>query len=231
MKHVFEIVNSLFAFFVPISDFLWDFPKNVAAWAAIPVLGQFSLAMLMLLGTGIWFTVRTRAVQVRRFGESVRIVMNRKATEIGISPFAAFMLSSAMRIGPGNIMGVTGAVTVGGPGALFWMWVAGAFGMVTAFAEATLAQLFKERKEKEYVGGLPFYGMKILGNRRWVGVTLAALFITYALLNVPSQTFHLFTALGSVASTIAGTTYGRTSPVYFVIGAVLIVSVASLVLG
>lgn len=231
MKHIFEIVNSLFAFFVPISDFLWDFPKNVAAWAAIPVLGQFSVAMLMLFGTGIWFTVRTRAVQIRRFGESVRIVMDRKASEIGISPFAAFMLSSAMRIGPGNIMGVTGAVTVGGPGALFWMWVAGTFGMVTAFAEATLAQLFKERKEKEYVGGLPFYGMKILGNRRWVGVTLAALFITYALLNVPSQTFHLFTALGSVASTIAGTTYGRTSPVYFAIGALLIVSVAALVLG
>src|SRR5512140_2645072 len=173
MKHIFEIVNNLFAFFVPISDLLWDFPKNVAAWAAIPSLGQFSLAMLMLLGTGIWFTVRTRAVQVRRFGESVRIVMNRKATEIGISPFAAFMLSSAMRVGPGNIMGVTGAVSVGGPGALFWMWTAATFGMATGFAEATLAQLFKEKKRDEYVGGLPFYGMKILGNRKWIGVSLS----------------------------------------------------------
>ena len=116
MQHLFEVVNNLFAFFVPISDLLWDFPKNAAAWAAIPVLGQFSLAMLMLLGTGLWFTFRTGAVQVRRFGESVRIVMDRKASETGISPFAAFMLSSAMRAGPGNIMGVTGAVTVGGPG-------------------------------------------------------------------------------------------------------------------
>jgi AGCS family alanine or glycine:cation symporter len=231
MNHIFEVVNNLFAFFVPVSDLLWDFPKNVAAWAAIPVLGQFSLAMLMLLGTGIWFTVRTGAVQLRRFGESVRIVMDRKASETGISPFAAFMLSSAMRAGPGNIMGVTGAVTVGGPGALFWMWVAGIFGMATALVEATLAQLFKEKKETEFLGGLPFYGMRILGNRRWVGVSLATLFITYALLNVPSQTFHLFTALGSVASTLAGTTYGRTSPAYFAIGAVLIVSVASLVLG
>ena len=226
MQHIFEVVNNLFAFFVPISDLLWDFPKNVAAWAAIPVLGQFSLAMLMLLGTGLWFTFRTGAVQLRRFGESVRIVMDRKASETGISPFAAFMLSSAMRAGPGNIMGVTGAVTVGGPGALFWMWVAGIFGMATGFAEATLAQLFKEKKESEFLGGLPFYGMRILGNRRWVGVTLAALFITYALLNVPSQTFHLFTALGSVASTLAGTTYGRTSAAYYAIGAFLIVSVA-----
>lgn len=231
MRHVFEVVNSLFAFFVPISDLLWDFPKNVAAWAAIPVLGEFSLAMLMLLGTGLFFTLRTGAVQLRRFGESVRIVMDRKASETGISPFAAFMLSSAMRAGPGNIMGVTGAVSVGGPGALFWMWVAGTFGMATGFAEATLAQLFKERKESEFIGGLPFYGMRVLGNRRWVGVTLALLFITYALLNVPSQTFHLFTALGSVASTLAGTTYGRTSGVFYAIGALLVVSVAALVLG
>ncbi|MCL4808036.1 MAG: alanine:cation symporter family protein, partial [Thermoanaerobaculia bacterium] len=142
MQHVFEVVNSLFAFFVPVSDFLWDFPKNVAAWAAIPVLGQFSFAMLLLVGTGLWFTFRTGAVQLRRFAESVRIVTDRKASETGISPFAAFMLSSAMRAGPGNIMGVTGAVTVGGPGALFWMWVAGTFGMATTFVEATLAQLF-----------------------------------------------------------------------------------------
>jgi len=231
MEHIFEVVNNLFAFFVPVSDLLWDFPKNLAAWARIPVLGQFSLAMLMLLGTGLWFTLRTGGVQLRRFGQSVRIVMDRKASETGISPFAAFMLSSAMRAGPGNIMGVTGAVTVGGPGALFWMWVAGTFGMATGFAEATLAQLFKERKESEFVGGLPFYGMRVLGNRRWVGVTLAALFITYALLNVPSQTFHLFTALGSVASTLAGTTYGRTSAVYYAIGALLVASVAALVLG
>ena len=231
MEHIFEVVNNLFAFFVPLSDLLWDFPKNIPAWAGIPVLGEFSFAMLLLLGTGVWFTFRTGAVQLRRFVESVRIVTIRTASETGISPFAAFMLSSAMRAGPGNIMGVTGAVTVGGPGALFWMWVAGTFGMATAFAEATLAQLFKEKKESQYVGGLPFYGMRILGNRRWIGVTLAALFITYALLNVPSQTFHLFTALGSVASTIAGTTYGRTSGVYYAIGALLVVSVAALVLG
>lgn len=231
MQHVFEVVNSLFAFFVPISDLLWDFPKDVPAWSRIPVLGQFSFAMLMLVGASLWFTWRTGVVQLRRFVESIRIVSIRSATETGISPFAAFMLSSAMRAGPGNIMGVTGAVTVGGPGALFWMWVAGGFAMATALVEATLAQLFKEKKGGEFVGGLPFYGMRILGNRRWVGVTLAALFMTYALLNVPSQTFHLFTALGSVAGTVAGTTYGRTSAVFYAIGLVLIVAVASLVLG
>ena len=231
MKHLFEVVNRIFAFIVPISDFLWNFPKGIDAYAQIPVLGQFSFAMLLLVGTGIYFTVRMGAVQFRRFAQSIRIVSVRTASETGISPFAAFMLSSAMRVGPGNIMGVTGAVSVGGPGAVFWMWVAAAFGMATGFVEATLAQLFKEKKDDQYVGGLPFYGMKLLGNRRWVGVSLSALFISYALLNVPSQTFHLFTALGSAASTIAGTTLARTSGTYYVIGLFLIVTIASLVLG
>ena len=231
MNHIFEVINRVFAFIVPISDFLWDFPKGIGAWAAIPVLGQFSLAMLLLLGTGVWFTTKTGGVQLRRFRESIRIVMDRTASETGISPFAAFMLSSAMRAGPGNIMGVTGAVSVGGPGALFWMWTAATVGMATGFVEATLAQIFKEKKGDEYVGGLPFYGMKILGNRRWIGVTLSLLFMTYALLNVPSQTFHLFTALGSAASTIAGTTLARTSGTYYAIGLLLIVAIAALVLG
>jgi AGCS family alanine or glycine:cation symporter len=231
MKHLFEVVNRIFAFIVPISDFLWNFPKDVDVYARIPVLGQFSFAMLLLIGSGIYFTVRMRAVQFRRFAQSIRIVTVRTASETGISPFAAFMLSSAMRVGPGNIMGVTGAVSVGGPGAIFWMWVAAAFGMALAFVEATLAQLFKEKKGDEYVGGLPFYGMKLLGNRRWVGVSLSLLFIGYALLNVPSQTFHLFTALGSVASTVAGTTYARTSGVYYGIGVFLIVYISAIVLG
>ncbi|MBK9965738.1 MAG: amino acid carrier protein [Holophagales bacterium] len=231
MKHLFEVVNRIFAFIVPISDFLWNFPKDVDAYARIPVLGQFSFAMLLLIGSGIYFTIRMRGVQFRKFVRSIRIATVRTASETGISPFAAFMLSSAMRVGPGNIMGVTGAVSVGGPGAVFWMWVAAAFGMALAFVEATLAQLYKEKKDDQYVGGLPFYGMKILGNRRWVGIALSVLFIGYALLNVPSQTFHLFTALGSVASTVAGTPYARTSGVYYGIGLFLIVYISAIVLG
>ncbi len=231
MRNLFEVVNRIFAFIVPISDFLWNFPKDLDAWARIPVLGQFSFAMLILVGSGLWFTFRTGVVQFRRFGQSLRIVMSRSASETGISPFAAFMLSSAMRVGPGNIMGVTGAVSVVGPGSIFWMWVAAAFGMTTAFVEAVLAQLFKEKERDQYVGGLPFYGMKLLGNRRWVGVALASLFIGYALLNVPSQTFHLLTALGSVASTVAGTTYARTSAVYYGIGAFVILYIAAIALG
>lgn len=231
MNQIFEAVNNIFAFIVPISDFLWDFPTNFAWYAQIPILGKFSLAILILVGAGIFFTTKTGAVQIKRFRRSIKIVANRQATEIGITPFAAFMLSSAMRVGPGNIMGVTGAISVGGPGALFWMYVMAFFGMATGFSEAVLAQLFKEKKEKEYVGGLPFYGMKILGNKKWIGISLSLLFIVYALFNVPSQTFHLFTALGSVADTLGNTTYDRTSGLYYGIGLFLIVSIAALVLG
>lgn len=231
MNQLFDAVNRFFAFIVPISDFLWDFPTNYEWYAQIPILGNFALSILILVGAGIFFTTKTGFVQVKRFKRSIKIVANRQATETGISPFAAFMLSSAMRVGPGNIMGVTGAVSVGGPGAIFWMYVMALFGMATGFTEAVLAQLFKEKKEKEYVGGLAFYGMKILGNKKWVGIILSLLFIIYALFNVPSQTFHLFTALGSVADTIGNTTYDRTSGVYYAIGIILVVSIASLVLG
>lgn len=231
MNQLFEAVNNVFAFIVPISDFLWDFPTNFAWYAQIPILGHFSLAILILVGAGIYLTTKTRVVQLKRFTRSIKIVANRQATETGITPFAAFMLSSAMRVGPGNIMGVTGAVSVGGPGALFWMYVMAAFGMATGFTEAVLAQLFKEKKEQEYVGGLPFYGMRILGNKKWIGIALSLLFIVYALFNVPSQTFHLFTALGSVADTIGQTTFDRTSPVYYTIGIILIVAISALVLG
>jgi AGCS family alanine or glycine:cation symporter len=231
MNQIFEAINQLFGFIAVISDYLWDFPTNYSWYGQIPILGKFSFAILVLVGAGIFFTSKFGWVQLRYFAKSVRIAANRQATEVGISPFAAFMLSSAMRVGPGNIMGVTGAVSVGGPGALFWMYVMALFGMATGFAEAALAQLFKERKGQEYVGGMPFYGMKLMGNRRWVGVSLALLFMTYAMFNVPSQTFHLFTALGSVANTLAGTTFDRTSPVYLAIALLLVISIPAVVLG
>ena len=115
MNQLFDAVNRFFAFIVPISDFLWDFPTNYEWYAQIPILGNFALSILILVGAGIFFTTKTGFVQVKRFKRSIKIVANRQATETGISPFAAFMLSSAMRVGPGNIMGVTGAVSVGGP--------------------------------------------------------------------------------------------------------------------
>jgi len=231
MEVIFQAINSFFDFIVPIADFLWEFPTNFQWYASIPILGQFAFAVILLVGTGIYLTFKTGFIQVKAFKSGIKILASSKSSEVGITPLASFLLSSAMRVGPGNIMGVTGAISVGGPGALFWMWVSAFFGMSTAFVESVLAQIYKEKNGKEYVGGLPFYGQKILGNKRWVGVVLSSLFIIYALFVIPSQAFHLFTSFGSIADTITGKTFGRQSTVYYGIAIVLIITVLLTVIG
>ncbi len=231
MESLFAAVNAFFEFLVPITNFLWEYPTHEASWATIPVLGRLSLVMLMLLGAGLFFTLKTRFVQLRYFTRGVHIMLHKKSSSAGISPLAAFLLSSAMRIGPGNIMGVTGAISVGGPGALFWMWVSALLGMATAFTEAVLAQLYKRKEHGSYVGGLPFYGQALLNNRAWVGISLSLIFIVYALFSIPGQTFHLFTALGAMTEALNGTHYERSSTLYQGIALLLILCVAVSVWG
>lgn len=227
MEIFFNYINSVFEFIVPIADFLWDFPTNMEWYNNIPILGNFSLAIVILMGAGLYFTYKTGFVQVSKFKKGVKILSEKKAYETGVSPMASFLLSSAMRIGPGNIVGVTGAISIGGPGAIFWMWISAFFGMATAFVEAVLAQIYKEKKGDEFVGGLPFYGKKILGNKHWVGVALAVLFIVYAMFCIPAQSFNVVTSLGSVVETITGKVYDRQSILYYgiVIALILIVAV------
>jgi alanine or glycine:cation symporter, AGCS family len=231
VENLFRSVNALFAFIAPISDFLWDFPTNFSFYSRIPVLGQFPFAILLLVGVGVYFTIRTRFVQTMRPGKIVRIMLRRQSSQTGISALGSFMLGLAMRAGPGNIVGITGAISVGGPGALFWMWVAAFFGMATAFMESVLAQLFKEKKHDEFVGGLPFYGRRILGGRRAVGVFLSLVFIVYALFNVPPQTFNVFTAIGTIADTVSGTHLARQSTVYYCIAVGLVVACSFIIMG
>lgn len=223
MKQLFEAINSVFGFIVPFADFLWDFPTNFEWYANIPLLGNFSLAIILLVGSGIYFTLRLRFIQVTHFKAGIKTLMRKQSENIGISPLAAFLLSSAMRVGPGNIVGVTGAILVGGPGALFWMWISAFLGMATAFMEATLAQIFKERKKDEFVGGLPFYGSAILGNKAFVGVVLSVVYIVYAMFCIPAQAFNVFSSVGQIAATITGVEYSTTSVLYIIIAVVLVV--------
>ena len=95
----------------------------------------------------MYFSFRLGFIQVTGFKKGIQIMTGKRRIETGISPVAAFLLSSAMRVGPGNILGVTGAIAVGGPGAIFWMWVSAFFGMAVAYMEAVLAQIFKEKKK------------------------------------------------------------------------------------
>ena len=224
-------VNEVFSFLGPVTDFLWEFPRNFEFYKNIPLIGNFTLAILLLMGCGMYFTMRLKFVQIRYFKKSLQILKNKSSNQVGISPMAAFLLSSATRIGPGNIMGVTGAVLAGGPGALFWMWVSAFFGMATSFVEATLAQIFKEKNEDDYVGGIAYYGRKLLNNSKLAGLVIAGSYIFYALFTLPSQVFHMFTAFGSLAGQITGAAYTRTDNVYIVIGVSIIIFTFGIIFG
>ena len=231
MQQVFESINKIFSFVGPLSDFLWDFPTNFEWYRNIPLLGNFSFAIILLLGSGMYFSFRLGFIQITGFKKGIQIMTRKKSVETGISPLAAFLLSSAMRVGPGNILGVTGAIAVGGPGAIFWMWVSAFFGMAVAYMEAVLAQIFKEKKEDEFVGGLPFYGRKLLGNKVGIGVFLSVLYILYALCCLPAQGFNVVSSIGRMAEIITGTTIATDSVFYYVVGSLTIVATAIIAFG
>lgn len=223
MEQLFESINHFFRFITPISDFFWDFPTNFEWYAGIPVLGNFSLAIILLVGSGIFFTIKTGCIQITHFGKGIKLLTRRKKAQTGISSLAAFFLSSAMRVGPGNILGVTGAIAVGGPGALFWMWISAFFGMATAYVEAVLSQIFKEKKEDEFVGGLPFYGKKLLGNKVWAGIVLSLMYIVYAMCCLPAQGFNVVSSIGQMAEIVTGKSLATTSVFYYVVAILLII--------
>ncbi|MGL4392852.1 MAG: alanine/glycine:cation symporter family protein [Fusobacteriaceae bacterium] len=231
MEQILKNINDLFGFLGPITDMAWDFPTNFSWYANIPIIGKFSLAIIMLVGSGIFFTFWLGMVQVKYFRKSVKILMAKNNAKLGLSPLAAFLLSSATRIGPGNIMGVTGAVSTGGPGALFWMWVSAFFGMAISFVEATLSQIFKEKDGDDYVGGIAYYGRKLLGNYKIAGILIAIAYILYALFTIPGQVFHMFTAFGNMTSKITGVTYERFDIIYIIIGIVIIITTIPIIFG
>lgn len=231
MEHIFEMINNVFSFVIPVSDFFWDFPTNFDWYAGIPILGNFSLAVILLVGSGIFFTVRLGFIQVTHFKTGIRILAKKKSDEIGISSLGAFFLSSAMRVGPGNILGVTGAISVGCPGALFWMWLSAFFGMSTAYTEAVMSQMFKEKKDDEFVGGLPYYGKKLLGNKKGAGIFLSVMFIVYAMCCLPAQGFNVVSSVGQMGEILTGSSIATTSPLYYITAAVLILLVAYLAFG
>lgn len=136
--------------------------------------------IVMLLGCAFWFTFKTRFVQFRMLKEMIRLLGDSTSKSSGneehISSFQAFMVSLASRVGTGNLAGVATAITVGGPGAVFWMWVIALFGSCSAFIESTLAQLYKVKGQSSYIGG-PAYYMKKGLKQPWMGVLFAILII------------------------------------------------------
>ena len=130
-------------------------------------------AMVCIIGVGLYLTLRTGFLQIRKFGYSLkctigRIFKKREASEGAITPFQAVCTALAATVGTGNIAGVAGAIAIGGPGAVFWMWISALLGMCTKFAEVTLAVHFRERNVKgDYVGGPMYYIKNGLG-KKWM---------------------------------------------------------------
>ncbi|MGG0645080.1 alanine/glycine:cation symporter family protein [Sporosarcina gallistercoris] len=128
----------------------------------------------LLLMLGLYFTIGTKFVQFRLFGEMFRLIVEKKDSEDGVSAFQAFTISAASRVGTGNVTGVALAIGIGGPGAVFWMWIIAIIGMATAFIESTLAQVYKVRDGDTFRGGPAYYMQKALG-LRGLGIVFAIL--------------------------------------------------------
>ncbi len=136
------------------------------------------ILIILLVGGGIFFTLRTKCVQ-RLLGESFRVIMEpaEDQDKESISAFQSMMISTASRVGTGNIAGVSTALCTGGPGAVFWMWVIAFFGMATAFVEGTLAQVYKRRGENGTCYGGPSYYIESTLKSRGLGVLYAVMMV------------------------------------------------------
>ena len=141
----------------------------------------YPVLIIVLLAAGLYFSFRTKFVQLRLFPESVRVVMEKPNTKGSISSFQALMVSTASRVGTGNIVGVSTAVCCGGYGAVFWMWLIALIGGASAFIESTLAQIYKRKDSSGgYYGGPAYYIESALHNRGLAVVFAVSLILTYA---------------------------------------------------
>ncbi|GAB0169346.1 amino acid carrier protein [Lysinibacillus sp. CTST325] len=174
----------------------------------------------LLLAAGLYFSFGTKFVQIRLFPEMFRLIVEKRDGESGVSPFQAFTISAASRVGTGNITGVALAIGVGGPGAVFWMWIIAVLGMATAFIESTLAQVYKVKDGNTFRGGPAYYMEKALGQRK--------LGIIFSILLTLSFGF-IFNAVQS--NTIA-TSVGEAFHIKpYIIGIMLVVLTAMIIFG
>ncbi|MEG0323939.1 MAG: alanine/glycine:cation symporter family protein [Raoultibacter sp.] len=176
-----------------------------AFWGAMTsITGQISDTMytyvlvFMLVGAGLYFTIRTKGVQFRYFKEMFTVLTEQKHIKgnKSVSSFQALMVSTASRVGTGNIAGIATAIAIGGPGAVFWMWIMAIIGSASAFIESTLAQMFKIKgPDGEFRGGPAYYIEQALG-KRWLGIVFSVLLIVcFAYGFNALQSFNMSSAL------------------------------------
>ena len=181
--------------------------------------------IILLIAAGLYFTIRTRLVQVRLLPESIRVVGEKTGDNNSISAFEALMVSTASRVGTANIVGVAGAICIGGYGAVFWMWLIAIIGGASAFIESTLAQVYKKRDAHGGSYGGPAYYIAAALHSRLLGVVFAAvLIVTYA------GGFNMLASFNMIATFAAYDFYQQVN-VPVIGGALLALLVAVCILG
>ena len=211
-----DAVNSV------INNFIWGVP-----------------AMICIIGVGLYLSFRTRFLQIRKFPYAMKVTFGRmfKKKEAGdgaLTPFQAVCTALAATVGTGNVAGVAGAIAIGGPGAIFWMWISALLGMCTKFAEVTLAVHFREKnKDGDYVGG-PMYYIKNGLKKHWHW--LAYLFSAFGVLTVfgtgnATQVNTITTAIDSALFNYNVISEDQVSTLNLIIGIVLAILIALILLG
>ena len=216
MLQTIEAVNSA------VNNFIWGVP-----------------AMICIIGVVLYLSIRTRFLQIRKFPYAIkttigRVFRKREASDGAMTPFQAVCTALAATVGTGNIAGVAGAIAIGGPGAVFWMWISAALGMCTKFSEVTLAVHFRETNARgELIGGPMYYIKNGLGkNWRW----LAALFSLFGVLTVfgtgnATQVNTITTAINSALLNYHLINEDAVSTSNLIIGIIIAILVATVLLG
>lgn len=194
--------------------------------------------MVLIVGTGIYFTIRTGFLQFRKFGYIMRNTIGKcfhktEAKAGAVTPAQALTTALAATVGTGNIAGVAGAIAVGGPGAVFWMWISALFGMVTKFSEVTLSIRFRERNKKgDWVGGPMYYIKNGLGKHwKWLAVlfSIFGMIAAFGIGNM-TQVNTIATSIGSIFSSYNPNISTHSLKTIYLIVGIIVASFAALVL-
>lgn len=216
MLSTIEAVNSV------VNNFIWGVP-----------------AMICIIGVGLYLSIRTRFLQIRKFPYSMKVTLGRmmkkkEASDGALTPFQAVCTALAATVGTGNVAGVAGAIAIGGPGAVFWMWVSALLGMCTKFAEVTLAVHFRETNAQGDLVGGPMYYIKNGLDKKWH--FLAYLFAAFGVLAVfgtgnATQVNTITTAIDSALSSFNILPADAVKLVNLIIGVALAIIIALILIG
>jgi len=216
MLSTIEAVNNV------VNNFIWGVP-----------------AMICIIGVGLYLSIRTRFLQIRKFPYSMKVTLGRmmkkkEASDGALTPFQAVCTALAATVGTGNVAGVAGAIAIGGPGAVFWMWVSALLGMCTKFAEVTLAVHFRETNAQGDLVGGPMYYIKNGLDKKWH--FLAYLFAAFGVLAVfgtgnATQVNTITTAIDSALSSFNVLPADAVKLVNLIIGVALAIIIALILIG